>query len=176
VARRDVGTLLELACGETGTICHPQQAGLSQRVRAWPSAGGLYPIETYLAVLAPGDLNRGIYHYQVQSHALAELAPLPPETRLQELVYAEGFWDNAALMVILTGVFARTQAKYGERGYRFIHLDAGHLAQNLLLVSEDLGMAVIPIGGFCEDGLAGAMGLDSREECPLYVFLLGYRE
>jgi SagB-type dehydrogenase family enzyme len=86
---------------------------------------------------------------------------------------AEDQWENAAAAIVLTGVFERTQAKYGERGYRFVLLEAGHAAQNLLLVAASLGVPALSIGGFCEDALGEAMGLEREKESPVYVVMIG---
>jgi len=146
------GHLLATACGPTGQVTHPEFPDIVQDLRAWPSGGAMYPIEVYLATLAGNELDRCWYHYQVPSHRLATLGPCPDAGRLARLVFADGLWQNASGLLVLTGVFARTQVKYGERGYRFVLLDAGHLAQNLLLVCEDLRLAAVPLGGFDDDG------------------------
>ena len=167
------GHLLGAACGITGRVTHPEFPDVVQDLRAWPSGGALYPVEVYLASLRGKELGRAVYHYQVPSHALSEVASCPEEERLERLVFADGLWQNASGLVILTAVFARTQVKYGERGYRFVLLDAGHLAQNVLLVCEDLRLAAIPLGGFQDDALGELLGLKPREEAPIYAILIG---
>ncbi len=165
--------LLGAACGITGRATHPEFPDVVQDLRAWPSGGALYPIEVYLAALRSKELDRAVFHYQVPSHALVDLGPCPDQQRLERLVLAEGLWEHASGLIILTAVFARTQVKYGERGYRFVLLDAGHLAQNLLLVCEDLHLAAVPLGGFQDDALAELLGLNPAEEGPLYAILIG---
>lgn len=170
-----IGALLDLACGETGAVQHPEFADVSTRLRAWPSAGALYPLEVYVAAMHVERLAPAIYHHCPRRHALGAIAELPAMETLSEIVYASGMWAHVGAMLILTGRFARTQVKYGERGYRFVLLDAGHLAQNILLVAEALRLAAIPIGGFCDDRLGACLRLDPAEESPLYVILLGER-
>lgn len=174
-----LGALLDLALGVTG------EAGLAKggsdaesvlRLRAFPSAGGLYPVEAYVAALACQSVERGIYHYHAARHALARVAPCPAPAELARMIFAEELWEGAAAAVIFTGVFARTQEKYGERGYRFVLLEAGHAAQNVLLAAEVLRLSAAPIGGFCEDALGEAMGLDGAMESAVYVVLLGERK
>ena len=123
------GSLFDMACRLTGQIVHPQWEDVTQDLRAWPSAGAMYPIEVYLAAFGGKELARAFYHYQPQSHSLVQLGSCPDDSLLQRGVYAEGLWPNAAGLLILTGIFGRTQIKYGERGYRFVLLDAGHLAR-----------------------------------------------
>jgi SagB-type dehydrogenase family enzyme len=173
VTLKQWGWLLEAACGLTGRVMHPQFPDVAQDLRAWPSGGATYPIETYLLTLQARDLDRGLYHYQVESHALAYLGPAPDDERLRRLVYADGLWENAGGLIVLTALFERTQTKYGERGYRFVWLDAGHLAQNILLACEDLHLAAIPLGGFDDDGLAEAMDIEPLAEMPIYAILIG---
>jgi len=173
VTLKQWGRLLEAACGLTGHVTHPDFPDVTQDLRAWPSGGAMYPIETYLFALQGGELERGLYHYQVESHSLAHLGPCPEEEQLHRLVYADGLWENAGGLIVLTAVFERTQTKYGERGYRFVFLDAGHLAQSILLVSEDLRLAAIPLGGFDDDGLAAEMGVEPLTENPIYAILIG---
>jgi len=175
------GRLFEMACGLTGQVAHPNFPDIVQDLRAWPSGGAMYPIEVYLAALGGNELEPAWYHYQVASHELARLDAAALDSRpegqpLQRLVFADGLWENAGGLLVLTGLFARTQEKYGERGYRFVLLDAGHLAQNILLACEDLGLAAIPLGGFDDDGLARSLGLDARKEAPVYTILVGNRK
>ncbi len=173
VPLRQWGHLLDAACGLTGSVEHPDFDDVDQDLRAWPSGGAMYPVEIYLASLLGSDLERGLYHYHARSHSLAHLGACPVDEDLHGLVYADGLWENACGLVILSAVFARTQAKYGERGYRFVFLDAGHLAQNILLVCEDLRLDAIPLGGFDDDGLAARLGLDVQKESPIYAILIG---
>ena len=165
-----IGALLDLAFGTTGELPAGETPA---RSRAFPSAGALYPIEIYVAALDCPALGRDVHHYDVEHHALSRLAACPARGELERMIFADGLWDHAALAIVFTGVFERTQAKYGERGYRFVLLEAGHAAQNLLLVARSMGLGAAPIGGFCEDALGAALGLDEARESPVYVVLVG---
>jgi SagB-type dehydrogenase family enzyme len=168
IDRAELGALLDLSAGVTGG---------SARLRAWPSAGALHPIDLHALVLVGAGLERGAYKYDPGCHALVR----GPTGRGQELegdllrrtILADTVGGGAALAVVLTAVFERTQAKYGERGYRFVLLEAGHAAQNLLLVAQSMGLAAAPIGGFCEDALARTLGVDPAKESPVHVVLFG---
>ena len=159
-----LGALLEHAFGITrpGTELAPA-------LRAFPSAGGLFPLEIYVATLQCQGVPRAVHHYDPTTHALAELAPCPATPR--------GFWfsdnEHPALAVFLTAVFARTQGKYDERGYRFALLEAGHAMQNALLVAHALKMGALPVGGFCEDAIGSWLGLDAQRESTVYAGLFG---
>lgn len=178
----ELGALLDLAVGSRReTAAKAGAKGTeppteARALRPFPSAGGLYPIEVYVAALACASVERGIHHYDPGTHALARVAPCPAQAELERLIFADDLWPGTAAALVLTGVFDRTQAKYGERGYRFVLLEAGHAAQNMLLAAQSLGLAGAPIGGFCEDALGAAMGLDVTRESLVYVVLLGARE
>ncbi|MDP6443070.1 MAG: SagB/ThcOx family dehydrogenase [Pirellulaceae bacterium] len=165
------GSLLLRSGGVTGESRHPDCDDVVQPLRAWPSGGGLFPIEAYIVSFA-GELTTGNYYFHPQERALVQLSNPPLAEAWREIVYAEGLWEGVVGMIVLTAVFARTQTKYGERGYRFVLLDAGHFGQNLLLTAEDLRIDLIPIGGFDDNGVAAAFGLDSRQEAPVHLFLV----
>jgi len=63
----------------------------------------------------------------------------------------------------------KTKLKYGERGYRFLLFEAGHIMQNLLLVASALGVSALPIGGFVDAELDSALGIDGLDEVSLYL-------
>lgn len=175
VSLRQWGHLLGSACGITGQLRHPDAPEVVHSLRAWPSAGSLYPLDVYMAPLLAGELEKAWFRYDATAHRLCQIGACCDDETLKRLVYAEGLWENASGALVLTATFAKTQAKYGERGYRFVLLDAGHLAQNILLVCEDLGLAAVPLGGFDDDGLAAELQLDPEKESPLYVILIGSR-
>jgi len=168
----DMGAMLEWSLGVTG-YATSDAASQEVALRAWPSAGALYPIETYIAALRVESLDACAYHFDPVAHHLSRLPTPFNADALQDIVFAEGLWQHAAVLLVFTGVLHRTQQKYGERGYRFIHLEAGHAAQNVLLVAEAMGLAAVPLGGFCEDALAKQIGVDSEHEPPVYCILLG---
>lgn len=156
--------------------------------RAWPSAGGLYPLEAYVIATNDVAVPRGVYHYDPFAHALARIGACPSREALAKTILAEAppesesdgdrpanRWDTAAFALVFTAVFERTQSKYGERGYRFVLLDAGHAGQNVLLAAEAYDCAALPLGGFCEDALGDLLELDRDVESPIHVVLLGSR-
>jgi SagB-type dehydrogenase family enzyme len=83
--------------------------------------------------------------------------------------------EAAALCVLLVGNFPRTKFKYGERGYRFALLEAGHLAQNILLIAEALGLGALPVGGYVDAHLNALVGVDGCEQAVLYGVVIGRR-
>ncbi|MGA2498252.1 MAG: SagB/ThcOx family dehydrogenase [Tepidisphaeraceae bacterium] len=169
----EIAGLLRGACGITGEISGSLPAGASAKLRAWPSAGGLYPIELYLLPLKCKELSASVYHHGVTEDSLVELGAMPAQVDIEKMVFAEGLWRDASLLIVLTGVFERTAAKYADRGYRFVHQEAGHIMQNLLLMAEELQMNAVALGGFFEDELARVLGLESGRESPIYAVILG---
>jgi SagB-type dehydrogenase family enzyme len=158
---RRLGRLLGLAHGITG----PDGRGPT------PSAGGLQALELYLAVLSPGWLPAGLYHYDRSGHHLSRLGGAARE-ELAPHVPSLALVQGGALLWVVVGDGARAQAKYGERGLRFLLLEAGHLMQSLCLVSASLGLATVPLGGYFEADLARLYCLLPSDEV-LYLGLCG---
>jgi SagB-type dehydrogenase family enzyme len=168
----ELGALLGLSLGVTSD---PRAPGARRR-RAYPSAGALHPLEAYVIALECPSIEPGVHHYDALGHRLARIADAPARSDLSRMILADEPCARAALALVFTAAFERTQAKYGERGYRFVLLEAGHAAQNVLLVATSLGLAALPVGGFLEDALGDAMGLDAEKESPVYVVLVGGRQ
>ncbi len=157
----DLAALLAGSYGITGI-----SAGVYQR--AAPSAGGLYPLETYVITRA------GIAHYITRDHALEPTAAAPPPGELTACFYGQPWAEVAPAVITLTAVFERTQAKYGPRGYRFALLEAGHVAQNICLLAEERGLAAVCLGGLIDSRLNALLGIDGRSEAALYAVAAGY--
>jgi SagB-type dehydrogenase family enzyme len=134
-----------------------------------PSAGALQALELYLLQLVPGWLPPGRYHYDRAALALACIAPGgEPHAAIPSIALVEG----GALAWVLVGDRARVAAKYGDRAGKFLLLEAGHLMQNLCLVSAEAGLQTVPLGGFFERALARAFELPATDDV-LYVGLCG---
>jgi SagB-type dehydrogenase family enzyme len=143
--------------------------------RTAPSAGGLFPVETYLNVRAVEGLDQGIYHFRPHKFDLellrkGDFAREFAQTALdQEVVY------DAQATFIWSALVARSKWKYRQRAYRYIYVDAGHIAQNLYLAGEALGLGVCAIGAFYDDQANGIIGLDGIEETVIYMGTVGVR-
>jgi SagB-type dehydrogenase family enzyme len=139
--------------------------------RTVPSGGALYPLELYPVVLAVQDVEPGVYHYDPFVHRLADLAretgSLGPALVNPELL------DRTSVAVVITAVFWRSRFKYGQRAYRFALLEAGHVAQNLLLAAAALELEALPLGGFYDRRLEAAIGVDGVDESAIYLLLVG---
>ncbi|MGW6129870.1 SagB/ThcOx family dehydrogenase [Cellulomonas sp. NPDC055163] len=172
VALAEVSRLLHLADGITGTL-HLAREGIDQPVRAVPSGGALYPVETYLVAERVDGLDPGLYHYAPEPHALEALRPGSASAELVRAT-SDPVFRSAAATVVLTAVLARPAFKYGERAYRFALLEAGHVCQNLLLGLASAGLAGAPFGGFLDDEVHGLLDVDGVDEVALYLVALGH--
>jgi SagB-type dehydrogenase family enzyme len=107
----------------------------------YPSGGARYPLEIYpLVFKGGGELRRGLYHYNLKDNCLEIIDAEEPKENTLQKCFIMGSAKEPAVALIITAVFARTQMKYGERGYRFALIEAGHLGQNIYLVSGALGL------------------------------------
>jgi SagB-type dehydrogenase family enzyme len=137
-----------------------------------PSAGGLQGVELYVAALVPGELESGVYHYDRPGHRLARILESAERARWLDLVPALRPIEGGALLWVVAGDGERVQDKYGPRGVRFLLLEAGHLMQNLCLLSTSLGFSTVPLGGFLEGEISRELSL-ARGDLVLYVGLCG---
>ena len=136
--------------------------------RTAPSAGALYPLELYLAT------EEALFQYLPDSHALERRAEGDLRPALCEAALGQEPVGSAPAVFILAGVQERTAAKYGsQRSPRYVHMEAGHAAQNLLLQAVALDLGAVPVGAFDDDRVAKVLGL-SRLERPLYLLPVGH--
>lgn len=145
-------------------------------LRAYPSGGGLYPVETYVAVLRGDDPAPGLYFYVPEGHYLRRLERGGEgfRDRVTGTISAGAVdLDSAAGVVLLTGVFWRSMAKYGPRGYRFVLQESGHVVQNLQLVAGAVGLGGVPHGGFYDDRANELLGVDGVDEATVYAMPFG---
>lgn len=167
-----VSVLAKAAYGALGTLDLPE--GTSFFRRSVPSAGGLFPLEVFILTQRVQNLDDGIYHYDVRGHALELFQPGNPFPGLEQIPYTYPFIRDANLVFALTGVFPRTQKKYGPRGYRYVLLEAGHSAQNICLAAAELSLSTLCMGGFIDSKLNRLLGLDPAEEGVVYAVAAGY--
>jgi SagB-type dehydrogenase family enzyme len=139
-----------------------------------PSAGGLQALELYVAAFQHGWLPAGLYHYDRRGHHLSQLVAGGGREDLGRVVPSLERLEGGALLWLVVGDGARVAAKYGERGLRFLLLEAGHLMQNLCLLSASLGLVTVPLGGFFERELARWTLLPETDEV-LYLGACGGR-
>lgn len=141
--------------------------------RAAPSAGALYPIETYAIVHNVEGIAAGVYHYAVADHALEQLQAGSVQGDLVVAGIGQEMLGQAQVCFILSGIFQRTRWKYRERTYRYVLLEAGHIGQNLYLAATSMGLGACAVGAFLDDKLNNLLGLDGEEEAALYIIAVG---
>ena len=137
-----------------------------------PSGGALYPLELYPLALHVDGVAAGIYHYAPYGHRLERLADLDLE-HLSTALVDTTIPRNAALLVAISGMFWRSRFKYGQRGYKFALLEAGHVAQNALLLAAARGIDAAPLGGYYDAALDTFLGLDGVDESIVYLLAFG---
>ena len=152
-----IGQLLWSAQGITG----------SQGRRAAPSAGATYPLELYVATAD------GVARYEVDAHALSDHLTDDRRSALASAALDQAWLAEAGAVIVLTGVVERTADRYGDRAERFVLLEAGHAAQNVLLQATALGLVGVPVGAFDDAEVSRVLALPADHE-PLYLLPVGF--
>ncbi len=147
--------------------------GVKQYLRASPSGGALYPAEIYLGIRKVSGIDPGVYHYNVLQHNLERLMAGDPAEDLHRICGHQDYAREAAVVVLLSGVLRRTKLKYGERGYRYVFLDVGHLGQNIYLSCTAMGLSVMTTCGFFDDEANRFLRIDGIDESVLYAAFIG---
>ncbi|MEN6481318.1 MAG: SagB/ThcOx family dehydrogenase [Anaerolineaceae bacterium] len=143
-------------------------------LRTVPSAGARHALETYLLINRVEGLEPGLYRFIALEHALLPLE-LNPEiaNRIMHACDDQPQITQSAVTFIWVAVRERMYWRYGERGYRYLHLDAGHVCQNLYLSAEAIGSGVCAIAAFDDDGMNRVLKLDGEEQFVIYLGALG---
>ena len=164
LALNEVAQLLWAAQGITDT----RPWGL----RTAPSAGALYPLEVVLLVGAVSDLTPGLYRYHPTEHALSRFAEGDRRAALAKAALGQTWIAEAACALILAAVYSRTTGKYGERGERYVHIEVGHVGQNVYLQAQALGLGTTTVGAFRDREVHKVAGLEAQE-APLAILPIG---
>ena len=170
----DLAKLLRLSCGKRLLKENEKYA-----CRTYASAGARYPIEVYLVILKSKKMNIGIYHYNVFENSLELIKKGDFSKEVYEFYDGQPFQSQPPCIIFFSMMFERTMSKYGERGYRFMLIDAGHIGQNFYLVSERLGLGIVELGagGKNHDEMIDRLiGLNSNYENVFLGFALGYKD
>ena len=154
-----IGQLLWAAQGITGG---------RDVLRAAPSAGACHPLEFYVC---RAD---GVWHYEPQHHRLVRHLEQDVRAELAEAAWRQRFIAEAPCAFVISAIFERTTRRYGERGrLRYVPMDVGHAAENLLLQAVAMGLASVPVGAFDDTAVKRVLALPRNEE-PLYILPVGY--
>jgi SagB-type dehydrogenase family enzyme len=165
---RDYGNQ-PLTSAELGQLLWAAQGITNERgFRTAPSAGALYPLEVYLVTA------EAVFHYEPESHQLSPVMQGDARPALSQAALRQQPVQRAPAVFVLTAVYARTAQKYGqERSPRYVYLEAGHAAQNILLQATALELGAVPIGAFHDDEVQKALGLPEDHQ-PLYLIPVGH--
>ena len=169
ISEKDLSMLLWASQGISG------RAG-SFFFRTAPSAGALYPVETYLSVQNVETINGGLFHFQPADFSLDKLSDGAVGNKVAEAALGQSFLAKAGVIFIWSAILRRNFSKYGHRGMRYVFMDAGHICQNLLLAAEALGLGACPVAAFYDDELNSLLGLDGTEESVIYMAAVGSKE
>lgn len=134
--------------------------------RTAPSAGALYPLETYVLTAD------GLDHYDVANHALRRRGSEDLRAAVRAVAHDQACITSAPVVFVFTAVYERTCREYGSRGKMYVHMDVGHAAQNLLLQAETLGLAGVPVAAFDPAEVSRLLSLPADEE-PVYLVPVG---
>src|SRR3990167_1310363 len=140
--------------------------------RTAPSAGALYPLHVYLGSANVKDLPSGIYRYLPTEHSLELLTTGDLRAPLAVAAFDQSSIKTAAAAIVIAAVYPRTTNKYGDRGSRFVAMEAGHASQNIYLQAVSLKLETVAVGGFDDVIVKKIMNLPS-DQSPLYIMPIG---
>ena len=141
--------------------------------RTAPSAGALYPIETYIIANDVRKLEPGLYHYAVRDHELEKLRTGDLRRPIALAALGQTMCATAPVVFVWTAIVQRSKWKYRQRAYRYIYLDAGHIAENLSLAAVSLGLGTCQIGALFDDEVNKILDVDGQEETTIYMSVVG---
>jgi len=131
--------------------------------RTAPSAGALYPIETYVVINNVKNIAQGVYHYNIESNHLEEIKKGDYRSAIAEAALNQPMCYHAAAVFIWTG----------QRAYRYIYLDAGHIAENLALSATSINLGTCQIAALYDDEVNQIIDIDGITESTIYLSVVG---
>ena len=138
-----------------------------------PSAGARYPCETYVVLHRGQGIDAGVYRYLSDRHALARRRRGDVSRAIVDAALGQETAARAPAVFAWTAVFDRTTSRYRQRGYRYVYLDAAHIAANLALAAVGMGLASCQIAALCDDAVNAVLGCDGVRESILYLSVVG---
>ncbi len=145
--------------------------GVSGATRTSPSAGATYAIDLYVLAGNMNEVAAGLYKYDTTEHDLIQLASGKLDEELASAALGQGFIAEAPVNIVLAAVYDRTVSRYRERGERYVHMEAAHVAQNISLQAEALDIGSVIVGAFDDEEVASLLQLEAE---PLLIIPLGY--
>ncbi len=162
LSRQEVAQLLWAAQGITD----------SDGERTAPSAGALYPLELYVVVGNVKDITKGIYKYKPHQHELVKVLDGEQRENLSRAALRQSSVEQGAIDIVITAIYERITGNYGDRGVRYVHMEAGHAAQNVHLQAAAMNLGTVVIGAFDDARVKEILNLPENEK-PLYIMPVG---
>lgn len=164
----------ELSLAQVGQLLWAAQGITSEDgLRTAPSAGALYPLEIHLVAGTVKGLPAGVYHYAPTPHRLERVQAADVRAALASAAMNQSWVRDAAAVLACSAVYERTLGKYGQRAPRYVHMEAGHAAQNVLLQATALGLHSVIVGAFDDHAVQDVLGLPA--DCaPLCLIPVGH--
>ena len=135
-----------------------------------PSAGATYPLEIYVNVRDVIDLEEGVYKYIPERHSIVRILEDEVSHELALAALRQMFIAVAPIVLIIAADYERTTRVYGDRGFRYVHMEVGHVAQNVYLMATSLGLGTVSVGAFYDDEVRKILKID---EYPLLLMPVG---
>lgn len=147
-----------------------------RKFRSAPSAGATYPLEIYVVVKKNGvrELPEGVYHYNPYTHSVEIVKKGDFSYELYKACLNQEWILKAPVNIVITAVYERTTKRYGERGIRYVHMEAGHVGQNIYLQATALNLGTVAVGAFYDERVEEIVNAKPNERA-LYVFPLGHK-
>jgi len=142
--------------------------GETGKFRSAPSAGALYPLTIYVIS------SSGTYRYLPDGHKIEILNKRDQREELANACGGEKSIEEAALDIVIAADYGKTTWRYGNRGIRYVDMEAGHVAQNIHLQAVSLGLGSVPVGAFNDEMARKLIGLGAGQQ-PVYVIPIGYK-
>ncbi len=166
ISKKEISQLLWAAQGIT-----EEETGF----RTAPSAGGIYPLKTYLIVRKVEGLDSGVYRYVSREHSLIKIKDKKITSELANAALGQKFIEIASVNIVIAADYKRTTDRYGDRGKRYVYMEAGHAAQNIYLQCESLNLGTVVVGAFDDKKVKEILELP-EEENPLYIIPIGKKK
>ena len=168
ISAYDISILLKYSCGLQDK---PRRNGV--KYRAQPSGGAQFPLETYIVSLKKeNQITPGVYHYGLKSHALETLRIRSFSNKDIASLFTYPWANNCSMALLITAIFHRSAIKYGERAYRYVMLEAGHIGQGVYLSGASRDIGVVGMGGTHDEAIHDLLDIDGTQESLVYALML----
>lgn len=145
-----------------------QGQDIKSKYRTTPSAGATYPLELFVVT------EQDVFSYLPSKHALEKFMDKDVRSALASAAWGQEFIEAAPLTLVFAAEFDRTTRRYGQRGIRYVYMEAGHAAQNVHLQAEAIGLGSVAVGAFDDASVSKVLSLPKNFE-PVYMVVVGYR-